>query len=344
MTATTTHIAVLITCFNRQQKTLRCLQSLAAQLQFSLVAPAASSSMPASSAATSIAAPSLPANDAAVPSQAQLTVYLLDNGNDGTFEAVAAQFPWVRLSRGHADLYWNSAMRRLWQQAVPESLAAGSSLTSSPYDFYLWLNDDVRLDADAIPRLLQCFLFQTPAAGALIGTMAGTMATPGNANQTRVASYGGRSRISSLNPLAFGPVLTPTQQPQPCTFINGNLCLIPKAAVAAVGLLSAHFSHGLGDFDYGLRLQAAGFTLYVAPGFYGECAVNPKAGSVFDQNVPFSQRLAMLKRPNVLPPCAEWRYFARCHGGWVWPLLWLKSWGRQLLPSCWLWLKQRRVV
>lgn len=319
-------IAVLMTCFNRQQKTLNCLQSLASQLQFSL------SLQDGASAADSV----------------QLTVYLLDNGDDGTFEAVASKFPWVRLGRGHADLYWNSGMRRVWQQAIHDAAA------TKPYDFYLWLNDDVTLASDALSRLLQSYRQFTPHAGALIGTMASPaslptplpeLANPNNpvAPMPPQASYGGRQRRSRLNPLAFGPVMMPTELPQPCVFINGNLCLIPHAAVETIGLLSEQYSHGLGDFDYGLRLQQAGLTTYIAPGFYGECAVNPKAGSIFDPTMPFAQRLRQLQRPNVLPPNAEWRFFVRCHGGWVWPLLWLKSWGRQLFPALWLRLRQHKL-
>ncbi|OBP14300.1 hypothetical protein A5320_10940 [Rheinheimera sp. SA_1] len=322
-------IAVLITCFNRQQKTLQCLQMLASQLHFSV------------QCSVQCSVHSSHDNQPAVA--AECTVYLLDNGNDGTFAAVAAQFPWVQLSRGHADLYWNSGMRRVWLQALSHSA------TTPPFDFYLWLNDDVSLAPDAIYRLLQNYLRSTPTAGALIGSMAApssatTASATSGSNQQPVPSYGGRQRKSRLNPLAFGPVMLPTPQPQLCTFINGNLCLIPQAAVQKIGVLSEHFSHGLGDFDYGLRLQQAGFATYVAPGFYGECAVNPKIGSVFDETLPLAQRLLMMQRPNVLPPDAEWRYFVRCHGGWVWPLLWLKSWGRQLFPALWLRLRQRRAA
>jgi GT2 family glycosyltransferase len=320
-------IAVLITCFNRQQKTLDCLHQLAAQLSFSLPAP----------------------KDPAAAESVQLTVYLLDNGDDGTYEAVAATFPWVRLSRGHAELYWTSGMRLVWQQALADATA------QAPYQFYLWLNDDVALAPDAVYRLLDSYLRLTPKAGALIGTVAKpslladaatsavpTAALPEPSQTLSLPSYGGRQRISKLNPLAFGPVMLPTDQPQRCVFINGNICLIPQRALQAVGILSDRFSHGLGDFDYGLRLQQAGLATYIAPGFYGECSTNPKAGSILDAKVPLAKRLQMIERQNVLPPNAEWRYFVRCHGGWLWPLFWLKSWLRQLFPAVWLRLRQHR--
>ncbi len=352
MTTAVLRIAVLMTCFNRKEQTLRCLHSLVPQLQFLVqYLPVDQATVLSSSFSQPQPQPQpqqepqlqpqlqlqlQPASQhlnqpaaTTTAQQVQLTVFLLDNGDDGTLAAVAAAFPFVHVSRGDADLYWCGAMRQLWQQALPEA-----------FDFYLWLNDDVWLYPDAIVRLLQSYLTQTPTAGAMVGSMA----SPTAINKLPTASYGGRNRRSKLNPLAFGPVLQPSHTPQPCTFINGNLCLIPKAAVTAVGLLAAEFSHGLGDFDYGLRLQAAGFTLYVAPGFYGDCALNPKVGSVFDARLPFKQRLAMLNRPNVMPPAHEWRFFVRCHGGWVWPLLWLKAWGRQLCPALWLWLRQQRLA
>lgn len=302
-------VAVLLSCFNRCDTTLRCLRSLLPQLLGDT-------------------------------QQAQGLVYLLDNGTDGTGAAVAAEFPQVVVWSGQPDWYWNQGMRQLWQRVI----------THHPADYYLWLNDDVQLEPDAIERLLaqaqQLQAVSKSPLGALVGTMASTMAsTTPTASAAQSAgptpSYGGRRRRSWWNPLAFGAVLQPQDQPQQCDFINGNLCLIPAAAVSAVGILAADYAHGSGDFDYGLRLKQAGFQLWVAPGFYGACATNSPQGSVFDAAVPMSDRLAMLNKPNVLPPPAEWRLFVRRHGGWMWPLLWSLTWFRQCFPRSWLYLKQR---
>lgn len=316
-------IAVLLTCFNRRDKTLRCLASLHSQLQLVLQ-----------------------------HQQYQLDVFLLDNGSDGTDVAVAQAFPTVHIWRGQPDWYWNTGMLQLWQRVC-------DSATSAPFAGYLWLNDDVVLASDAISRLLGGYLQLSAAgidnAGANVGAIIGSMAAPAASTAVaeravhaepmpRKATYGGRLRRSRYNAVAFGPVLQPGDVPQRCDFINGNLCFIPAASVEAIGLLSSEFTHGLGDFDYGLRLQAAGFSLWVGAGFYGECATNPKNGSVFDAAVPLHTRLALSRRPNVLPSCAEWRLFVRRHGGRFWLVPYFMAYFRQLFPRLWLRLKQHQLA
>jgi GT2 family glycosyltransferase len=72
--------AVIITCYNRREMSLRCLN----QLFTSKVAE-------------------------------NLEVYLLDDGSvDGTADAIEAQFPSVHLFRGDGSYYWSGGVRMLW--------------------------------------------------------------------------------------------------------------------------------------------------------------------------------------------------------------------------------------
>jgi GT2 family glycosyltransferase len=81
-----TRIAVLMTCHNRRQITLACLEALHRQ-----------------------------------KTNLQLDVYLLDDGSsDGTAEAVAAAYPRVRLRKGDGSFFWCGGMRRLWTEAVKD--------------------------------------------------------------------------------------------------------------------------------------------------------------------------------------------------------------------------------
>src|ERR1700722_11339197 len=74
--------AVLITCFNRREKTLECLSRLFR---------------------SSIAN--------------QIDVYLLDDGcTDGTADAVRSQFPQVHIYTGDGSYFWSGGMRLLWDQ------------------------------------------------------------------------------------------------------------------------------------------------------------------------------------------------------------------------------------
>ncbi len=79
-------IAVLLTTYNRKEKTLRCLQSLANQI---------------------------------FASDIMLDIYLTDdNSSDGTASAVKEHFPFVNLYGGTGSLFWAGGMRATWKQAL----------------------------------------------------------------------------------------------------------------------------------------------------------------------------------------------------------------------------------
>jgi GT2 family glycosyltransferase len=81
-------IAVLMTCYNRREKTLACLRAL----------------KEASKAAAGIS---------------DTDVYLVDDGcTDGTAEAVRQSFPDVRVVLGTGTLYWCGGMRLAWREAA----------------------------------------------------------------------------------------------------------------------------------------------------------------------------------------------------------------------------------
>lgn len=108
------NIAVLMTCYNRVETTMRCLK----RLRFA----------------------------AEQVTDAQFDVWLVDDASpDETGEKVKVAFPDVNLIQSPGNLFWCKGMRLAWDQAV----ASGIS-----YDFYLWLNDDAMLKVDAISSIL----------------------------------------------------------------------------------------------------------------------------------------------------------------------------------------------
>ena len=81
-------IAVLLTCFNRKEKTLRCLQNLKEQT---------------------------------LPDNVVVTVVLVDDGStDGTGDAVSKNYPDVNLIRSEGNLFWNQGMRLAWNTALQQ--------------------------------------------------------------------------------------------------------------------------------------------------------------------------------------------------------------------------------
>ena len=113
-------IAVLMTCYNRVETTLRCLRSLFAQMHAQSPNPT-------------------------ISNQTIFEVWLVDDASpDGTGAKVKAEFPQVNVIRGTGKLFWSRGMRLAWDTAA----------AAKDYDGYLWLNDDVELYPDAIATLL----------------------------------------------------------------------------------------------------------------------------------------------------------------------------------------------
>ena len=83
-----TTIAVLLTCYNRREKTLQCLQALYQQ---------------------------------DLPIEIKLKPYLVDDASsDGTAEAVQQKYPDVHLIQGTGSLFWNGGMRSAFEAAQVE--------------------------------------------------------------------------------------------------------------------------------------------------------------------------------------------------------------------------------
>ncbi len=80
------YIAILITVFNRRQKTIDCLNRLQSQQ---------------------------------LKPGVKLEIFLTDDGStDGTSEAVKDQFPDVKLYKGSGSLFWAGGMRFTWNKAL----------------------------------------------------------------------------------------------------------------------------------------------------------------------------------------------------------------------------------
>jgi GT2 family glycosyltransferase len=238
---------------------------------------------------------------------------LVDDGsNDGTAEAVAAAYPDVEITRGSGDLFWGGGMRLAFTRAVP----------ARP-DYLLWLNDDVVLNPDALERLLATYAALC-AERQPLSVVAGSTRDP----QTGTTTYGGVRRTSLLRRMAFAQV-APTDTPQSCDTMNGNVVLVPRSVYSVVGNIDETFTHAMGDLDYGLRARSAGCQVFLAPGHVGTCGVNPLAGTFRDATLSRHERLSRVASPKGLP-LAEWAAFCRRHGGPLWPALALSPYVRMM--------------
>ncbi len=270
-------IAALITCHNRREKTLRCLQSLF---------------------------------QASLKPDYKLDVYLVDDGStDGTGEAIRNSFSEVNVIQGDGSLFWNQGMRLAWNSASK----------SGDYDFYLWLNDDTMLDLFALDELLNCYQ-EASEKERSAAVVVGACQSSAGSNEF---SYGGSTED--------GPVI-PNGDIQICRYINGNAVLIPQMIYEKLGNLSPDYTHGMGDFDYGLRAINEGFVCCTTNKYIATCPRNEGVAAWCNPQTPILKRWQLMNSPKGLN-LKEYNTFRRKFWGWRWIVFAIKAYLKILFPS-----------
>lgn len=257
-------IAVLMTCFNRRDLTVACLERLAREPLFD-------------------------------PSG----LFLVDDGSsDGTGDAVRALLPAANVIRGDGSLFWNGGMRLAWDSA---------RASGRPFDFYLWLNDDVVLEEGTLAMLVEDADACVRRGEAVIVSAA--VREPG----AQTITYGAQVRPDpSGKPLRM-MLLAPEGRPIPADTVSGNVVLVSAAAEARLGNLIPDFEHIYGDLDYGLRAGKAGVPMFLASRVGGTCAANSVSGSSHDETLGLAARLKKRWAEDRKVHARDWRRFVALH-------------------------------
>tara|TARA_R110001632_G_scaffold101693_1_gene209582 strand:- start:9048 stop:9899 length:852 start_codon:yes stop_codon:yes gene_type:complete len=246
-----------------------------------------------------------------------LDIYLVDDGSsDGTSNAVKEIFPNVHIIQGDGSLFWNQGMRLAWETAV----------NVKEYDFYLWVNDDVILEEDALIELMGCY------AEAKIIENHELIVTGAfrNSEFSNKFSYGGRTESE---------IVIPNGELLQCKYINGNTVLISKKIYSSLGNLSPDYTHAMGDFDYGLRAIQAGFKNFTTKKYIGICQTNEEP-QWSNPKVPLKKRIELFRSPLGLN-FKEYMMFRKKFWKTRWILFGIKAYLKVLLPSFYKVLKNK---
>lgn len=230
-------IAVLMTCHNRKETTLRCLRSLPSDVD----------------------------------------VFLVDDGStDGTREEVGVlsgsgrnecDSGRIHLVEGDGTLFWAKGMELAWKKAVE----------AGDWDGYLWLNDDVELDADAVSKVEKSGNGGEIIVGELI-------------NAKGEVTYGLRGDL-----------------------FTGNFVYVPRAIYKKQGMICGRFHHAWADSDYAMRCKRAGVPV-VSCGVVGHCEGHPNRPSL--KGLSLRERWSMLSNPKGWCLHDLWLYRQR-NWGWI---------------------------
>lgn len=227
--------------------------------------------------------------------EVRFELFLTDDGcTDATAEAVREVWPGAEIVQGDGTLYWAAGM----------ALAERAAAPTRP-DYFLWLNDDTRMDPDALAVMLAVST-ANPSSIVVAATRDPVDGTP---------TYGVRRLTSRWHPQRMEPLPVSPRVQSGDTF-NGNLVLIPRAVRVRVGPIDGLFPHAYADDDYGLRATRNEVPVLQAPGTLATCSrgASRPLGELRGLN---AWRAA--QDPRVLPWRAQVRFFRR-HGNVVWPL------------------------
>ena len=241
------------------------------------------------------------AQSAVVSGAVTIDVWLLDDGTDGTGRAAAALDPRIHVIEGDGTYFYAGGMA-----------AALAASAATPPDLYLWLNDDVMLDEDALALLLA-----ERDALAAVGFADPVVSGPQRDHEDLV-QYSGR-RLDRARPWITSTYVEPSGVAERVDLIPGNCILVSAPMLAASDPFDGVFQHGWLDWHFAMKVNAIGGTTWISSRSVGIC---PRGLPTWiDPEIPASKAVRSfidrVRNGVVLTPPLR---FYRRYAGYGWPV------------------------
>lgn len=224
-------IAVLLTCFNRCEKTLVCLKSLINAITHYNKFPN----------------PSL-----------YLELFITNDGcTDNTFVEIEKEIKPVMpvtVIEGNGNLFWAGGMRFAWKKALEYN-----------WDYFLLLNDDTELKLNVFDELFNAVDY-CKANFNKEGLYSGITCAPSEINTVTYGGFKWRNRAKATIDLVQN-----SGKVQECDMANANILLVHNSVVESIGIFYDKYVHANADFDYSIVAKRNGFPVVVTANICGEC-------------------------------------------------------------------------
>lgn len=211
-----------------------------------------------------------------------------DGSTDGTaadLEKLGSAGHEIDIVHGDGNLYWCGGMRKAIDHIQKRNMSS---------DYYVFANDDVVVFDNALHEMI--VQSEKHGGSAVVGV---TCDHAGN------VTYGGiRYRKHSIK----YDIIDVTNEDLTCDSFNCNLVLLPADIFHAMGNFDSHFTHAMGDFDYGLKIKRAGYRIESTRRYVGICERNPLKKTWDDTSLGRRERFKLKEQPKGLP-FREWFYF-----------------------------------
>ena len=197
-------------------------------------------------------------------------------------------------------------------------LAWTSALKKGNFDYYLWLNDDTIIIANALRQMLE-YSQTVENKKIIVGATC--------SRETGLSTYGG---------FVYPDIkIQPNGNWQDCDFFHGNLVLVPDYIYKKFGILDKHFHHWLGDTDYSMRISKSGIKHALTPAFTGYCEYHESDPVWRNKKVSLFKRIKHFYSPLGNNPFEFFIFEYRHNGLFLAVIRFFSNHIRVLIPQLW---------